>query len=73
MESTRSDASVEIIGSLFGMSFVPPPPDLQKLQTAWQEWERGEQPPGKVLANLKTAGMAIVLEQLVESGWSPAA
>ena len=73
MESTRSDDSVEIIGSLFGMSFVPPPPDLHKLQTAWQEWERGEQPPGKVLANLKTAGMAIVLEQLVESGWSPAA
>jgi len=55
------------------MSFVPPPPDLHKLQTAWEEWERGEQPPGKVLANLKTAGMAIVLAQLVESGWSPAA
>ena len=24
------------------MSFVPPPPDLHKLQTAWEEWERGE-------------------------------
>ncbi|MEP7115776.1 MAG: hypothetical protein ABI862_21100 [Ilumatobacteraceae bacterium] len=55
------------------MSFVPPPPDLHKLQTAWEEWERGEQPPGKVLANLKTAGMAIVLAQLVESGWAPTA
>jgi hypothetical protein len=65
--------SVEMIGSLTGMSFVPPPPDLHKLQTAWEEWERGEQPPGKVLANLKTAGMAVVLAQLVESGWSPTA
>ena len=61
------------IGSLTDMSFVPPPPDLHKLQTAWEEWERGEQPPGKVLANLKTAGMAIVLAQLVESGWNPTA
>ena len=62
-----------MVGSLNHMSFTPPPPDLHKLQIAWEEWERGEQPPGKVLANLKTAGMAIVLAQLVESGWSPAA
>lgn len=55
------------------MSFVPPPPDLRKLQNAWEEWERGEQPPGKVLANLKTAGLGVVLAQLIESGWSPAA
>ncbi|MEA3183532.1 MAG: hypothetical protein QOC57_113 [Ilumatobacteraceae bacterium] len=55
------------------MSFVPPPPDLHQLQTAWEEWERGEQPPGKVLANLKTAGLGVVLAQLVDSGWSPAA
>jgi hypothetical protein len=54
------------------MSFVPPPPDLHQLQTAWEEWERGEQPPGKVLANLKTAGLGIVLAELVDSGWSPA-
>jgi hypothetical protein len=55
------------------MSFVPPPPDLLKLQTAWEEWERGEQPPGKVLANLKTAGLGFVLAELVEKGWSPTA
>ena len=65
--------SAEMIGSLTRMSFVPPPPDLHKLQIAWEEWERGEQPPGKVLANLKTAGMATVLAQLVESGWAPTA
>ena len=55
------------------MSFAPPPPDLRKLQIAWEEWERGEQAPGKVLANLKTAGLGVVLAQLIESGWSPAA
>ena len=73
MESIPYAATATWIGSLTSMSFVPPPPDLHKLQTAWEEWERGEQPPGKVLANLKTAGLAIVLAQLVESGWSPAA
>ena len=60
-----------MIGSLSSMSFTPPPPDLHKLQAAWEEWERGEQPPGKVLANLKTAGLAEVLNQLFASGWSP--
>jgi hypothetical protein len=63
----------EMIGSLARMSFIPPPPDLRKLQAAWEEWERGEQAPGKVLANLKTAGLGVVLAQLVDSGWSPAA
>jgi len=54
------------------MSFEPPAPDLAKLVAAWEEWERGEQLPGKVLANLKTAGLPTVLQQLVESGWAPA-
>ena len=62
-----------MIASLTRMSFTPPPPDLRKLQAAWEEWERGEQTPGKVLANLKTAGLGVVLAQLVDSGWSPAA
>jgi len=53
------------------MAFERPAPDLKKLQTAWDEWERGEQLPGKVLANLKTAGMAEVLHELVQSGWVP--
>jgi hypothetical protein len=54
------------------MAFERPAPDLTKLLAAWQEFERGEQPPGKVLANLKTAGLGDVLEQLLASGWSPA-
>ena len=40
------------------MAFEQPPPDLAKLLSAWEEWEKGELPPGKVLANLKTAGLA---------------
>ena len=29
------------------------------------EWERGENPPGRVMATLKTGGMRDLLEQLV--------
>lgn len=53
-------------------SFERPAPDLQKLLTAWEEFERGEQQPGKVLANLKTAGLPEVLRELVDTGWTPA-
>jgi hypothetical protein len=55
------------------MSFEPPAPDLNKLITAWDEFERGEQLPGKVLANLKTAGLPQILQQLREQGWTPTA
>ena len=54
------------------MAFEQPPPDLAKLLAAWEEWEKGALPPGKVLANLKTAGLPQVLQQLVEAGWTPA-
>lgn len=53
------------------MAFEPPAPDLDKLITAWEEWEAGEQTPGKVLANMKTAGLPQVLRRLVDTGWSP--
>ena len=53
------------------MSFERPAPDLTKLLNAWEEFERGEQLPGKVLANLKTAGLPEVLNELIESGWTP--
>ncbi len=53
------------------MSFERPAPDLTKLLAAWEEFERGEQQPGKVLANLKTAGLPEVLAELVDSGWTP--
>lgn len=54
------------------MAFEAPAPDLQKLIAAWEEWEKGEQQPGRVLANMKTAGLPQVLQQLVDSGWTPA-
>lgn len=42
-----------------------PPPDPHKLLAHWLEWERGDTPPGRVMSNLKTAGMREVLEALV--------
>ena len=54
------------------MAFEQPPPDLTKLVAAWEAWERGEETPGRVLANLKTAGLPLVLQQLVDAGWTPA-
>jgi hypothetical protein len=52
-------------------TFERPAPDLAKLLNAWEEFERGEQTPGKVLANLKTAGLPEVLRELIASGWTP--
>ena len=54
------------------MAFDQPPPDLTKLIAAWEEFERGEESPGKVLAKLKTAGLPEVLRQLADSGWTAA-
>ncbi|MGH9149583.1 MAG: hypothetical protein ACRD0D_09835 [Acidimicrobiales bacterium] len=42
-----------------------PPPDPSMLLAFWMEWERGEAPPGRVLANLKTAGLRAMLEATV--------
>ncbi|HSH10999.1 MAG TPA: hypothetical protein VLA10_04365 [Ilumatobacter sp.] len=54
-------------------TFERPVPDLTKLLAAWEEFEAGEQQPGKVLANLKTAGLSAVLAELIASGWTPTA
>ena len=54
------------------MAFERPAPDLQKLIAAWEQFEAGEESPGRVLTNLKTAGLAEVLHELSASGWSPA-
>jgi hypothetical protein len=48
-----------------------PPPDPAKLLDAWMEWERGETPPGRVMSNLKTAGLRQLLEELA-AGAAPA-
>lgn len=43
---------------------APPPPDPAKLLAFWMEWEKAEQPPGRVIANLKTGGLRQLLETL---------
>jgi hypothetical protein len=53
------------------MAFQPPAPDLAKIIAAWDEFEAGEQAPGHVLANMKTAGLPRVLAELVEQSWTP--
>jgi hypothetical protein len=55
------------------MSFEQPQPDMDKMLLAWQIWEKGEEMPGKTLANLKTAGLDEVLKQLIATGWKPTA
>jgi hypothetical protein len=40
-----------------------PPPDPAKLLQAWMEWEHGDVPPGRVMANLKTGGLRELLEE----------
>jgi hypothetical protein len=47
-----------------------PPPNPQKLFDIWMTWERGEETPGRVMANLKTGGMKELLEGL--AGATPA-
>ena len=49
-----------------------PPVDPHKLLEHWMEWERGETPPGRVLANLKTGGLRDVLEHLAAGVDAPA-
>jgi hypothetical protein len=41
-----------------------PLPDPAKLLAYWNEWERGDIPPGRLIANLKTAGLPDLLDQL---------
>jgi hypothetical protein len=47
-----------------------PPPDPAKLLAQWMEWEQGEATPGRAMANMKTGGLRILLEQIV-AGQSP--
>jgi len=54
------------------MPFEQPAPDLVKIIAALEAWERGDETPGRALANMKTAGLALVLAQLARDGWVPA-
>ncbi|MDE0267949.1 MAG: hypothetical protein OXI96_02785 [Acidimicrobiaceae bacterium] len=43
-----------------------PTPDPHKLLIYWDEWEKGETPPGRVMSNLKTGGLRDLLERLAQ-------
>ena len=49
------------------MAFEVPRPDAAKLLNAWMQWERGESSAGRVMADMKTAGMRELLDELVEA------
>jgi hypothetical protein len=53
------------------MTFDKPAPDLAKIHTAWEKWEKGEEQPGRTLASLKTAGLDAVISQLIATNWKP--
>lgn len=44
-----------------------PPADPAKLLASWMEWEKGENTPGRVMADLKTGGLRDVLEHLASA------
>ena len=63
--STRWDLQLSTpsgAGSLTGMD--RPAPDPRKLLDHWEEWERGETPPGRVMSDLKTGGLRELLRSL---------
>ena len=49
-----------------------PATDPVKLLEHWMEFEKGETPPGRVLANLKTGGLREVLEHLASEAQAAA-
>ena len=49
------------------MPFEPPAPDAAKLLSIWMSWEKGEETPGRVIADLKTGGLRQLLEYAVEA------
>lgn len=42
------------------------PPDPVKILALWLEWEKGEIEPGRLISNLKTAGLPILLQEIVD-------
>lgn len=43
------------------------PPDPVKILDLWMEWERGEAgEPGQLISRLKTAGLPVLLREIVE-------
>jgi hypothetical protein len=49
------------------MAIDRPRPDVAKLLGIWKEWEKGGIAPGRVLADLKIAGMPDFLQSAVDA------
>lgn len=49
-----------------------PPSDPKQMLEEWLQWERGEIEPGRLIGNLKKAGMKELLEQLASAAAEPA-
>jgi hypothetical protein len=49
------------------MPIERPRPDAAKLLSIWMQWEKGESTPGRVMADLKTAGLREFLDVAVEA------
>jgi hypothetical protein len=64
--SALADRRAWVVGILRAVDM--PSADPAKLLAYWMEWERGETPPGRVISNLKTAGLRELLEQLASEG-----
>ena len=53
--------------------FVRPPAELDKLSAAWQLWADETEMPGRTMADLKIAGLDVILEDLAGQSDSGAA
>lgn len=53
--------------------FVRPPAELDKLLAAWQLWADQSEMPGRTMADLKIAGLDVILEDLAGQSDSGAA
>jgi len=52
-------------------TFERPDADLAKIVQAWEEWERGEESPGRTMTTMKKAGLDQLFQELQASGWRP--
>ena len=43
------------------------PPDPKKILDIWMEFENGDTAPGRLISNLKTAGLPVLLQQIVDA------
>lgn len=55
----RASAGGELADNVWSMD--TPPPDPVKMLEKWEEWERGQIAPGRLIADLKQLGLPALL------------